>query len=235
MKSVFMLDYELNQPFLYIEKFQNLLTKQDFQVDMFKISDAGKDKKSPLDDKIEACDFIILRKPLTFLSGESTRQKIQDFVVKKHKNILITFSFVDYESLDILNDFLKPLNIQSSGIMVYDDKENLGSRRLVVFRKSNGCLEHPKIFKGVDQVVIPQAHYIYVVKPSKVMIRGNPSTRAVGTSDSQLENIGGKEIVVGGYNDDKAKVILMDSTLINNKYIDKNTKFVKNVIKWMGD
>ena len=87
MKSVFMLDYELNQPFLYIEKFQNMLTKQDFQVDMFKISDAGKDKKSPLDDKIEACDFIILRKPLTFLSGESTRKKIQDFVVKKHKNI----------------------------------------------------------------------------------------------------------------------------------------------------
>jgi hypothetical protein len=235
MKTVFILDYELNQPFLYIEKFQKILTKLDFNIDMFKISDAGKDKKSPLLDKIEACDFVLLRKPLTFLSNESTRKKIQDFVIKKKKNILITFSFVDHESLEILNDFLQPLKIQSSGIMVYDDKENLGSRRLVVFRKSNGCLEHPKIFKGVDQVVIPQAHYVYVVKPSKPMIRGNPSTRAEGTSDSQIENIGGQEIIVSAYNDDNSKVILMDSTLINNKYIDKNIKFVQNVVKYMGD
>jgi len=235
MKTAFMLDYELNQPFLYIEKFQKLLTNQDLNIDMFKISDAGKDKKSPLDDKIDACDFIILRKPLTFLSSEPTRQKIQDFVIKKHKNILVTFSFVDYESLEIINDFLKPTNIQSSGIMVYDDKENLGSRRLVRFRKSNGCLEHPDLFKGVDEVVIPQAHYVYVVKPSKVLIRGNPSTRAEGTSDSQLENIGGNEIIVSAYNDDNAKIILMDSTLLNNKYIDKNTKFVKNIVNWMTD
>jgi hypothetical protein len=235
MKTAFMLDYELNQPFLYIEKFQKLLTNQDLNIDMFKISDAGKEKKSPLDDKIDACDFIILRKPLTFLSSEPTRQKIQDFVIKKHKNILVTFSFVDYESLEIINDFLKPTNIQSSGIMVYDDKENLGSRRLVRFRKSNGCLEHSDIFKGVDEVVIPQAHYVYVVRPSKVLIRGNPSTRAEGTSDSQLENIGGNEIIVSAYNDDNAKIILMDSTLLNNKYIDKNTKFVKNVINWMMD
>jgi hypothetical protein len=229
-----MLDYELNQPFLYIEKFQSLLKKQDFDTDMFKISDAGKDKKSPLIDKIESCDIVLLRKPLTFLSSESTRKKIQDVITKKNKNILITFSFVDYESLEILNDFLKPFKIQSSGIMVYDDQENLGSRRLVVFRKTNGCLEHPEIFKGVDKVVIPQAHYVYVVKPSKVMIRGNPSTRAEGTSDSQLENVGGQEIIVSAYSDGDSKVILMDSTLLNNKYLDKNLKFVQNVVKWMG-
>jgi hypothetical protein len=67
------------------------------------------------------------------------------------------------------------------------------------------------------------------------MIRGNPSTRAEGTSDSQLENIGGQEIIVSAYNDDRSKVILMDSTLLNNKYIDKNLKFVQNVVKWVGD
>lgn len=235
MKKAFFLEFELNKPFTYIEDFINILTNSDIEVDIFNVSDAGKDKKSPLVPKIEACNFMILRKPLTFLSSESSRTHISDAVIKGNKNLLIIYSFSDIDSLEVLNNFLEPLNLRASSLMVYDEHENFESRRIVVFREANGCFEHREIFKGVDKVIIPQAHHIFITEPAKVMIRGNPTTRTVSTFDMPVAEVEGREIIVGAFNEKTSRVILMDSTLVNNKYIRQNTRFVKNVIKWISE
>ncbi len=235
MKKAFLLDFELNKPFTYIEDFINILSKSDIEIDIFNVSDAGKDKKSPLMNKIEASNFLILRKPLTFLTSESSRAHIREAVMEGNKNLLIIYSFSDIDSLEVLNDFMAPLNLRASSLMVYDDNNNFESRRIVVFHKANGCFVHPEVFKGVEKVVIPQAHHIFITNPSKAMIRGNPTTRTLGTTDMPVAGVEGSDIIVGAYNEESSRVVIMDSTLVNNKYIRENTRFVKNIIKWISE
>ena len=78
-------------------------------------------------------------------------------------------------------------------------------------------------------------HHVYIKEPSKILIRGNPTTSTVGAFDMPVEGIEGSDITVGAYNDESMRIVLMDSTLLNNKYIPQNIKFVKNVINWVSE
>jgi len=234
MENILMMDFELNQPLTYLNKFTKLIENEGFTLDLFWARDYVSDKKPSIDDKINNSKFLIIRKPLTFLSGPIVRKKLQDAVIKDKKNMLVMYTFTEKDSMDVLNEFLKPFKINTSEIQIVDPKANSDDKRNVVFQKKNNCFVHKELFKGVSKVLIPHPHFVYVTKPAKILIRGNPSSELKYKLDDESSDLTGRNLIVGAYYDKTGRIILLDSTLFLDKYIDFNKKFVKNVITWLG-
>jgi hypothetical protein len=230
------MDFELNKPLTYLNKFQELIRDSGWAVDLFWARDYTNKVKPSVDDKIAKAEFLIIRKPLTFLSSAMIRKKLQDLVFKKTKNMLVMYTFSETDSLIVMNQFLQPFKINASEIKVIDHKTNLKDKRDVIFQKKNDCFSHDEIFTGINKILIPHPHYIYVDTPAKVLIRGNPTTEIDQDNDIEVEsgNLSGSDIVVGAYYEEAGRILVLDSTLFLDKYFDHNKKFIKNVITWLG-
>jgi hypothetical protein len=235
MTHALLLDFKQNNPFMYIEKFQHLLYRLNIEVDMFNRYGAKRgDAYHALAEKLSQCELIILRKPLPLLSDDTIIELVHDAISAYHIAVFAIYSFSEQAALDTLNRFLQPYHIQSSSIMVYDDSENVGSRRIVRFLQENNCFATDcKIFDGVDSVVIPHPHHIFVNTPSKPLIRGNSTTITIDSNDLLLEHPIGSEIIVGAYHQEPARLVVIDSTPFVDTYIELNMKFAENIIYWL--
>jgi hypothetical protein len=237
MASILYMDFELNKPLTYLAKFRQLLSDEGWDLDLFWASDYAKKDKPSIDKKINDADLLLIRKPLTFLTGPQVRKKLQDAILKKKKNLLVMYTFTERESLDVLNEFLRPFKINTSDLQLIDDKTNQQDRRNVVFQKKNDCFYHDELFKGVSKLLIPHPHMIFVESPAKVLIRGNPTTELKYDFIELTSNLGGNDLIAGAYYNEKnsGRMIVIDSTLFLDKYFDFNKKFVKNVLTWLGN
>lgn len=237
MDKLLFLDFELNKPLTYLNKFKQLLKDEGWLVDLFWARDYAQEKKPSLDEKINSSDFLIIRKPLTFLTSPAAREKIQEAILKKKRNLLVMYTFFEKESLDVLVNFLNPFKITPSDIKIVDNKTNLENKRMVVFHKKNKCFSHDTLFTNVTKVLIPHPHHLFVSSPAKVLVRGNPTTEVQDdplyelTDNSDLK---GSNITVGAYYDKSGKLVIISSTLFLDNYFDFNKKFIKNVITWLG-
>ena len=123
--------------------------------------------KPSFDDKISNFEFLIIRKPLTFLTSTQAREKIQNAILKDKKNLLIMYTYYDLESFEVLYNFLKPFNIIPSEIKIIDHKTNLKNKNVVVFHKKNKCFMHDTLFDGVTKLVISDPRHLTVEPPAK--------------------------------------------------------------------
>jgi hypothetical protein len=144
------------------------------------------------------------------------------------------YTFSERESMDALNKFLNPFMINTSEVQIIDNKVNLDNIRNVIFQKENKCFSHNELFKGVNKILIPNPHHIYVDEPAKVLIRGNPSTEIKYDLFVETSNLKGQDVIAGAYYEDTGRLIVLDSTLFLDKYFDFNKKFIINVIKWLA-
>ena len=144
------------------------------------------------------------------------------------------YTFPDMETLELLNSFLKPFNIQISEIQIIDHETNLKNKREVIYHKKNNCFLHDELFKDVNKIVISDAYHIYLDSPAKNLIRGNPSTKLQFLMSTEEAEMRGSEINVSVYYEETCRVMLINSTLFLDKYFDFNKKFIKNIITWLG-
>ena len=185
MNNILLMDFELNKPLTLLNKFKTFLRNEGWAVDMFLAKDYSDGKKPSLDDKINSAQFILIRKPLTFLNSPKVTKKLQDAVLKDKKSLLLMLTFLDKESLNLIQNFLKPFKITPSEIKIIDQITNLNNKRSVVYHKKNNCFVNDIFFKQVAKIVVPDANVLYIEPPSEVMIRGNPSTE---TTHIDLKN-----------------------------------------------
>ena len=235
MDNILIMDFELNRPLTYLNKFKQLLNDEGWALDLFWARDYAQEVKPSIDDKINSAELLIIRKPLTFLTGPQVRKKLQQAVLKDKKSFLIMYTFTEKDSQDVLNEFLKPFKINTSELQLIDNKTNMNDKRNVLFEKKNKCFSHNTLFKGVSKVLIPHPHHIYVSKPAKILIRGNPSTELKYNFDQESTALSGANLIVGAYYEKTGRIIVVDSTLFLDKYFDHNKKFVKNVIDWLSE
>lgn len=235
MDTILFMDFELNKPLTYLNKFKKMIRDEGYNLDLFWAKDYSSEKKPSIDDKINSSEFLVIRKPLTFLIGPQVRKKLQDAVLEDKKSILIMYTFTEKDSLDVINEFLKPFKINTSEIQVVDFVANSDGQRNVIFQKKNNCFFHDELFKGVSKILIPHPHYVYVTEPAKILIRGNPSTELKYKQDDDSDSLTGADLVVAGYYEETGRLVVMDSTLFLDKYFDFNKKFVKNIITWLGE
>lgn len=235
MEQILLLDFELNNPLTYLDKFKRLLKDENWNLDLFWARDYNQKDKPSLDDKLNSTQFLLIRKPLTFLSSPKVRKKIQNNVLKEKKSLLIMYTFSEIETLELLNSFLEPFKIQISEIQVIDKKTNLKNKHEVIFHKKSNCFSHNSLFNNIDKIVISDAHHIYVNSPSKILIQGNPSTELQFPMSDEIAPLTGSEINISAYYEETGLVTVINSTLFLNKYFDFNKKFIKNIITWMGN
>ncbi|WP_455392380.1 hypothetical protein [[Eubacterium] cellulosolvens] len=234
MDNILFMDFELNQPLTYLNKFRKLIRDEGWELDLFWARDYSQKERPSVDEKIKKAKLLVIRKPLTFLSGPQVRKKLQQAVLKDKKSLLVMYTFTEMDSLEVLNEFLRPFKINTSEIQIIDNKTNANDKRNVVFQKKNKCFLHNELFDGVANILIPHPHYVYVTEPAKILIRGNPSTELkYGINEGGLD-LTGSELTVGAYYEETGKMIVLDSTLFLDKYFDFNKRFVKNVITWLG-
>ncbi len=234
MENILFMDFELNQPLTLLNKFDSWLQKEGWKLDMFWAKDYTKKDKPTFDEKLGSSDFLFIRKPLTFLTSPNVREKLQKAILKNKKSLLLMMSFSDRETLDLLREFLKPFNIEPSDVRAIDDVTNLQGKRSVIFHKKNNCFEHSEIFKRVNKIVIPDANLLFIEPPSKILIRGNPSTDIFSHNPINKPELKGSNIIVGAYYEETGKIIVVNSSIFLDKYFDFNKPFIKNVMNWLS-
>jgi hypothetical protein len=236
MDNLLFMDFELNKPLTYLNKFRKLVRNEGWDLDLFWASDYSQKKKPSIDVKINSAKLLVIRKPLTFLSGPQVRKKLQQAVLKSKKNLLVMYTYTENDSLEVLNEFLKPFKINTSDLQMIDNKTNQQDYRNVVFQKKNNCFYHDELFSGVSKILIPHPHMIYVHEPAKVLIRGNPTTELKTDFNENVSDLSGDNLIAGAYYNEKksGKMLVIDSTLFLDEYFDFNKRFVKNIFTWFG-
>jgi len=235
MDIALFMDFELNNPLTYLSKFKKLVKDEGWVLDLFWASDYTKKKRPSVDEKISKANFLIIRKPLTFLSSATIRSKLQEIIRTKKKNLLIMYTFTEFESLGVLNQFLEPFKIQLSELQIIDNTTNQNDTRTVVFHKKNKCFNHKFLFNGVQKVTIPHPHHMYLTKPAKILIRGNPSSEIKDSIYMDTSNLKGSDLIVGAYHESNGKILVLDSTLFLDQYFDYNKKFISNVFHYLAE
>lgn len=228
-----MMDFELNKPLTYLSKFKKLIEDNGWYLDLFWARDYSNGAGPPIEDKIKDAKFLVIRKPLTFLSGPKVRKTLQDAVIKDEKSILIMYTFSESDSLHALNKFMEPFKIQLSDASIIDMKTNQDDKHNVVFQKKNRCFFNDSLFKGVSKLLIPFPHHIYTDDPAKILIRANPSSELKFDIFQETKDIKGTDLIVGAYYDKTGRIVVVDSTLFLDNYFDFNKRFVKNVFTWL--
>lgn len=234
MEKLLFLDFELNNPLIYLNKFQSLLKDEGWLIDLFWVNEPSTKNKSILEAKIEKNQFMIIYKPLTFLSSPGSRKKIQDAVIKDKKNLLLMISFNDTETYELLQQFLVPFKINLSFNKIIDNNTNLKHVRSVVYHKKNKCFKHNELFSGVSKLVIPYAHHLNINPPAKILIQGNPTTELQVEYKTDDSDINGSDIIAGAYYEKTGRIVIVNSTVFLDKFFDFNKPFIKNVITWLG-
>ncbi len=234
MDNILLMDFELNKPLTYLNKFKKMLNDNDWTLDIFWAKEYTKKEKPTMDEKIKNTEFLIIRKPMTFLSNAETRKKIQNVVLKDKKNLLVMSTFPDRDSLDVLTNFLQPFHINPTDNKVIDNNTNKNNERLVVFNKKNKCFSHATLFKGVKSIVIPYPYHLIVDSPAEILIRGNPSTEVLDDGMDYTPGLKGSDIIVGAYFEASCRVIVVNSTIFLDSYFEFNRSFIKNIISWCG-
>jgi len=233
VNKALLLDFNINRPFQYIESFRKTLKSLGIELNALSNDDVKKGLPEVLQEKFEECSFIIVRKPFAVLSGDKMREQVQNAVTSGKVNILVLFSFSEMEALELMNDFLSPFNIQASDYMVWDEDSNIrGTKKLVVFKPEAGAFKHKNLFEGVEQVVIPQPHHLFIQEPAVPVLVGNPTTHANQFQENPATQIDAENVVVGALNQDNGHVLVMDPTLFTNEWLEYNIPFLKNVLKW---
>jgi hypothetical protein len=235
MDKFLLMDFELNLPLSYLNKFKSLINDKGWILDLFWARDYNQKEKPRIEDKINSAQILMIRKPLTFLTSPKMRKRLQDSILKDKKNMLIMYTFTEIESLEVMNKFLEPFKINLSEVQIIDNKRNQGNIRNVIFQKKNKCFSHDELFKGVSSILIPNPHHIFVKKPAKILIKGNPSTAVQYYISEETSNLKGSNLIVGAYYNDTGRMVVLDSTLFLDKFFDFNKKFIKNVITWLGE
>jgi hypothetical protein len=233
MENILFMDFELNKPLTYLDKFNQLLKKDGWILDMFWVKDYSQEKKPSLDDKINNSDLLFIRKPLTFLSSPTATEKIQNAILKNNKNLLLMMTYSDYETFDMLKNFLIPFNITLSEFRAFDIKTYQEHERSVIFHKKNKCFNHKELFKGINKVLIPDASHLVVEPPANVLIRGNPSTETSKSFGGREEGPKGSDIIVGAYYEESGKILVVNSTVFLDNFFDFNKPFIKNIMGWL--
>jgi hypothetical protein len=233
MANILFMDFELNMPLTYLNKFTKLLKTDNWYLDMFWAKDYMKKKRPTLDEKIKSYNILLIRKPMTFLSSKVAVEKIQKAILRDNKRLLLMLTFLDYETLDMLKDFLEPFNIIPTEIRAIDYKTNQDNRKSVIYHKKNKCFNHDELFKNVSKIVIPDATHLYVEPPAKILIRGNPSTEPFYTTGNIKNAPSGSDLIVGAYYEESGRMLIVNSTVFLDNYFDFNRPFIKNVIKWL--
>jgi hypothetical protein len=67
MDTILFMDFELNKPLTYLNKFKKMIRDEGYNLDLFWAKDYSSEKKPSIDDKINSSEFLVIRKPLTFL------------------------------------------------------------------------------------------------------------------------------------------------------------------------
>lgn len=232
--KILFMDFELNKPLTYLNKFGKLIRDEGWNLDLFWAKEYTHENKPSVNYKIDSAKILIIRKPLTFLSSPRVRKKLQETIKKDKKNMLIMYSFTERDSLDALSEFLKPFMITPSEVQIIDNKSNQDNFRNVIFHKKNKCFNHSELFKGISKILIPHPHLVSVNKPAKILIKGNPSTEVQEDIYFETSTLSGSDVIVGAYYDDTGRILVMDSTLFLDNFFDFNKKFIKNVITWLG-
>lgn len=233
MNKALLLDFNINRPFQYIESFRKTLESLDVELNALSKDDVKKGLPEVLQEKFEECSFLVLRKPFAVLSGEKMREQVQNAVISGKVNLLVLFSFSEMEALEIVNEFLTPFNIQASDYMVWDEESNIkGTKKLVVFKP--GAFRYPGLFEGVEQVVIPQPHHLNIQDPAEPILVGNPTTYSNQFQEQPATQIDADNVVVGAINEQNGRVLVMDSTVFTNEWLDHNIPFLKNIVKYVS-
>jgi len=228
-----MLDLTLNDPFQYLDAFKRLLRTMDIELAAFSRKDLEGGVEKALENGFQKAEFLILRKPFGLLSGEKARAKVQDGVKSGRIGILVMYTFTEQEALDLMNDFLRPFGLASTELMVTDSADK-NSRKVVIFTKDKGCFKFDPFFKDVGKVVIPQPHHIIVSPPAKAAIIGNNTIEANTFDDNPNNRLTGESITVCAVCDEGGKLVLVDSTIFSNDWLEKNNVFASNLLKWVG-
>jgi len=228
-----MLDLTLNDPFQYLDSFKKLLRTMDIELAAFSRKDLEGGIETALENGFQRADFLILRKPFGLLSGEKARAKVQDAVRSGRIGLLVMYTFTELEALELMNDFLRPFGLASTELMVTDSADR-NSKKVVNFSNDQGCFKFDPLFKDVAKVIIPQPHHIMVSPPAKAAVIGHATTEANTFDDNPNNRILGNSITVCGVCDDGGKLVLVDSTMFSNDWLEKNRVFAGNIMKWVG-
>ena len=236
MDKALLLDFNINRPFQYFESFRKSLRDLGVELTALSKDDLSKGLPESLKEKFEECKFIVLRKPFAVMSGEKMRAQVQEAVLSGKVGILVLFSFSEMDALVIMNQFLEPFNITTSDFMVQDEDSNFkNTKKVVVFKPEAGAFKNEKLFQGVDEVVIPQPHHLFIQPPATPVLVGNPTSTANRFYEDPAEQMNGEEIVVSALNEENGRLLLVDSTMFTNEWIDLNTGFLKNVVNWVSE
>jgi hypothetical protein len=235
MDKALLLDFNINRPFQYFESFRKALKDMGVELSAISKDDLSKGLPESLEEKFEECSFIVLRKPFAVLSGEKMRGQVQEAVLSGKVGILVLFSFSEMDALVIMNQFLEPFKITTSDFMVLDEQSNFkDTKKVVVFKPEAGAFKYEKLFQGIEQVVIPQPHHLFIQPPAVPVIVGNPTSIANRFYEDPAEQMDGEEIVVSALNEEKGRLLLVDSTMFTNEWLDLNTGFLKNIVDWVS-
>lgn len=228
-----MLDLTLNDPFQYLDAFKKLLRTQDLELAAFSRKDLEGGVEKALENGFQKADFLILRKPFGLLSGEKARAKVQEGVKAGRIGLLVMYTFTELEALDLMNDFLKPFGLASTELMVTDSADR-NTRKVVNFTHEGGCFKFDPLLKDVGKVIIPQPHHIIVSPPARPAIIGHATIEANTFDDNPANRMTGESITVCAVNDTGGKLVLIDSTIFSNEWLEKNNVFAGNLLRWVG-
>lgn len=233
MSSALLLDFTLNAPFQYLEDFKRYLRNKDIELRAIQRGDIANGLDAFLEEQFDECDFLVLRKPFAVLSGERMRGLVQDAVTSGRVGLLVMFSYTEDEALELMNEFLKPFDIQGTEFMVWDEEMNYNSTKKIV-RLEAGSLVDPVLTEEVHKVIIPQPHHWIVSGEAKPLFLGNPSSQANKFQENPAEEIRGQDIVIGGVNGSKGRIVVMDSTPFTNNWVQHNKRLLNNIVSWLS-